>query len=87
MKKKEAVALLNEIMKICILPRYVALERSSPESQSYELRIGNNFDTKTWNCLKEIIIKEKLSMKETGDYVTCYTPEVEKELLKHSNNI
>ena len=79
MNKQEAVDLLNEIMSSCMLPRYIALESSNPQAevelQNYSLRIRNHFDAKTWDCLKEIVRKRKLSMKETGDYVVIYRQE------------
>ncbi len=76
LEKQEAVAVLNEIITTCMLPRYISLERSNPESKSaadnYLLRIKNHFDAKSWNCVKEIIKKYNLSMKEIGDYVIIY---------------
>jgi hypothetical protein len=79
MSKQEAVELLNEIVKTCMLPRYITLEssnpRASPETQNFQLRIGNHFDAKTWECLKGIVRKRGLSMKEKGDYVAIYKEE------------
>ncbi len=76
MRKEEAVDLLNEIMKICMLPRFIGLELSNPKApekdQSYELRIKGPFSAKDWDCLKKIVLKRDLSMKETADYLIVY---------------
>ncbi len=76
MGKKEAVELLNEIVRTCVFPKYIALEpvnpQVPPERQSFELKIGKNFDANTWNCLKEIIKRHNLNMKETGSDVIIY---------------
>ncbi len=76
MRKDDAVELLNEIMKICMFPRYIALESSNPKAseqdQEYELRIKGPFSAKDWDCLKKIVLKRNLSMKETDDNVILY---------------
>jgi hypothetical protein len=78
MKKAEAVEVMNEIMKVCVLPRSVALTLSNPkappEMQNYELQI-RGLTSKDWICLKEIIQKRNLSMKETLDYIVIYRQE------------
>jgi hypothetical protein len=80
MSKQEAVQVLNEIMRDCIMPKYIALEASNPdappEKQSCNLRIGKSFDDATWICLKQIIRKHNLSMKETGTDILIYREQV-----------
>jgi hypothetical protein len=77
LRKQEAVALINEIMESCMFPRYIALEATNPkdtvEKRNYELKLRNHFDAPTWNCLREIVRKRNLSMKETGDYIIVYS--------------
>jgi hypothetical protein len=77
--KQEAVDLLNEIVKRCVLPKFIALEASNPkapsEKQNYVLRIGKSFDAETWSCLKGIVKEKNLNMKEIGDYVIIYRQE------------
>ncbi len=76
MTKQEAAKILNEIMKKCVLPRYIALEPSSSEanapSQSFDLKIKGPFGEKDWNCLKGIVQKHNLSMKEIGGNIVIY---------------
>lgn len=76
MQKQEALEVLNEIMKKCVLPRSITIESSNPEApldkQKFTLRIKSGFVAKDWTCLKEIVQKRNLSLKETGDYFTIY---------------
>lgn len=76
LNKEQAVEVLNEIMKTCMLPRYISLEVSdsrAPETaMKYELHIKGPFSAKDWDCLKGIVQKRKLSMKETNDNLIVY---------------
>jgi hypothetical protein len=77
LSKGEAVEVLNEIITKCVMPTYISIERSTPQKtqpqkRTYLLRIGKSFDAGTWNCLKGIMKKRNLSMKETDDCVIIY---------------
>ncbi len=78
MKKDEAVEVMNEILKVCVLPRYLALNLSNPQApaveKSYEIQI-KGLSSDDWYCLKEIVQKRKLGMKETSDYTVIFKQE------------
>lgn len=78
--KQEAVEVLNLIMKKCVMPRFIALEMANPEqsktSQNFNIRIRGPFDAKDWSCLKGIIQRHGLSMKETGNDIIIYRQEL-----------
>ncbi len=77
MRKEEAIAVLNEIMKTCMFPRSVALNLTNPqaemEKQRYELQIRGGLNSRDWECIKRIVQKRGLEMKETNDFVVIYS--------------
>jgi hypothetical protein len=44
-------------------------------SESYELYIANSFTKTTIKCIKSIVEKHDLKMKESKDYLVIYAPE------------
>ncbi len=76
MKKDEAVEVLNEIMKTCMFPRFIALNLTNPqattEKQNYELQIRGSLSSNDWKCLKDIVQRRNLNMKETSDFIVIY---------------
>lgn len=73
-RRQEAIALLKEILVSCrvLNPKHVALTPSN-NAADFELHIKDHFDDKDWNCLKGIIQKHDLNMKETDGFIIIYS--------------
>lgn len=75
----EATNLLNEIMEFCTVAesRDVCLRNPTTGAKSEvddcELHITGHFDDTGWICLKDIIRRHNLNVKEEGEFIVIYS--------------
>lgn len=80
-QRREAVLLLREIGD-CPESKLISCIFLKPQSQaseflpeSYELYIANSFTKAAIKCIKSIVEKHDLKMKESDGYLVIYAPE------------
>jgi hypothetical protein len=75
-RREEAVALLKEVTALCdrIEPNHVLLKssRKSAESEGFAIHIKDNFSEADWKCVKTIVEKRGLSIREHNGYIIIY---------------
>lgn len=87
MKRSEAVQLLKDILEACreqividmIYLRQTQQPTQASENEGYQVVVKANLDKSSRDCLKPIIKKHGLDMKEEKEYLIFYTPQNSSE--------